>query len=499
MGESEALPPCHQGRRPVYTTWREVTAQTLPLVMAECGPTFFANRAEADYLLGYYRGRQPVLSREKAVRPEINNRVVENRAKEAVDFKVGYQLAECIQYVSRPGDSEGGDDVLARQMRELNALMYSEDKASQDRDLFEWMCIAGCGYRMVLPDPPAERRGAPFSMWVLDPRSTFVVRSADFAHRVLAGVCASVERERGEVWTVYTPQRVFEYAGGRVLSETGNPLGAVPVVEYPLNPSRMGVFEAALPLLDALNLLDSNRLDGVEQTVQSLMKFVNCDIDEKTFDAMMRKGAVKVTSADGVNGDVGFITNNLDQSQTQVLKDDLLKGIFNVCGVPNHAGAGASSSDTGAAVMLRDGWTQAEAHAKSYELAFKASEREFLRVALSICERAGAKAPSLDVRDVDLAFNRRNYENALAKSQILTTMLSSEWVHPQLAFQSSGLFCDPEAAYLQSKDWHDERAREAEERAAAVAAQAVEAPDEGEQADKAAEKTASPNRKGEEE
>jgi hypothetical protein len=44
-------------------------------------------------------------------------------------------------------------------------------------------------------------------------------------------------------------------------------------------------------------------------------------------------------------------------------------------------------------------------------------------------------------------------------------MLSSPWIHPEVAYASCGMFPDPESAYLQGKAWHDEqeKKRQAEE------------------------------------
>ena len=42
-------------------------------------------------------------------------------------------------------------------------------------------------------------------------------------------------------------------------------LGGVPIFEYPANAARMGAFEVILPLLDAINETESNRLDDVVQ------------------------------------------------------------------------------------------------------------------------------------------------------------------------------------------------------------------------------------------
>ena len=40
----------------------------------------------------------------------------------------------------------------------------------------------------------------------------------------------------------------------------------------------MGSFEAVIPLLDAINNLQSDRLDGVDQFIQSLLVFYNCKL-----------------------------------------------------------------------------------------------------------------------------------------------------------------------------------------------------------------------------
>ena len=238
------------------------------------------------------------------------------------------------------------------------------------------------------------------------------------------------------------------------MTEEDNVIG-IPLVEYELNNARMGVFEAALPILDAINAVESNRMDGIEQTVQSLIKFINCDIDEDTFAAMLSLGAVKVKSVDGQKGDVDIIKNDLDQTQTQVTKDDLYQAFLNITGMPNR-NVGSGASDTGAAVVLRDGWTLAESHAKSYELQFKKAERAFLRLVLKICDKSKDTSIGLSLSEIDMAFNRRNYDNILTKSQVLTTMLAEGSIHPLLAYRACGLFVDPEAAYLMSEDWDRE-------------------------------------------
>ena len=102
------------------------------------------NRSEIIYLWDYYRGKQPVLERTKQVRPEICNRIVENRANEIVSFKVGYLCGEPIQYVGRSGDGYRYNVNLR-----LNELMYSENKATQDKEIVEWQMICGTAFRLI--------------------------------------------------------------------------------------------------------------------------------------------------------------------------------------------------------------------------------------------------------------------------------------------------------------------------------------------------------------
>lgn len=456
----------YKGRIPIYTDYEEVTDENVMTILNESLPIFGINATQIRYLWNYYKGEQPILQREKEVRPEINNKIVENHAQEIVAFKLGYQLGEPLQYTCRTYEGESDDDAKPKRLKdinELNTLMFAEDKESCDRDLFEWMCVGGVGYRMVESDSPEdiEEGGAPFEIYTLDPRNTFIIRSSAYHKKPVMAVWVGRNVDtKADIYNVYTETTYYRIENGEITDKQRHAYNGIPIIEYRLNNALMGVFEPVLPLLDAINAVESNRLDGIEQTVQALMKFINCDIDEETFLNMLKLGAIKITSMEGVQGDVDVIRNDLDQTSTQVTKEDLYQAIVNICGMPNRNGQGGSTSDTGAAVLLRDGWTLAESHAKSYELQFKRSERDFLRVVLGICELSSSTDIDLRIRDIELAFNRRNYENNLVKSQVLTTMLAESKVHPQLAFQYCGLFTDPDAAYMQSKEWWEKHQEE---------------------------------------
>nr|DAD63881.1 MAG TPA: Portal [Caudoviricetes sp.] len=441
------------GRRIIKTSVREITKDNVLDVLRKSLNTHVLNRNEIDYLYKYYKGDQPIRYRVKEVRPEICNRIVENRANEIVSFKVGYLCGEPIQYVSR-----SGKENTVKQVNILNEYMFAEDKASQDQEIVEWQMICGTAYRMVLPDDEDDLDEAPFELYTLDPRNTFIVYSSEIGNEPLMAVKYYVDDTNVTHYSIYTKSMYYVVDGDLLVESTPHALYDIPIIEYPANNSRLGSFEIVLPLLDAMNSVASNRMDGVEQLVQAFIKFINCDISKEEYQEFLELGAIKVKSVDGQAADVGVVTTELNQTQSQTLKDDYYNAMLTICGMPNRNGS-KSTSDTGAAVVLRDGWSDAEARAKDSENVFKRAEKKMLKLVLRICE--DLRDSTLHLRDIDMKFTRRNYEAIQSKSQVLISMLQEPKIHPQLAFQHSGMFSDAESAYAMSmKYYEDERAKE---------------------------------------
>lgn len=434
------------GREVIYSPVDEITKENVVEVLDSARDIYMKNQAQADYLYWYRRGRQPILERKKEIRPEICNKIVENRADEIVSFKTGYLCGEPIQYISR-----NADDKVSQNINRLNDMMLVENKASKDKALIDWGHTVGTGYRMALPskDPDSE---SPFELYTLDSRYTYVIYSSKIGNKPLGGVCCGKNIKGDTIHTVYTPTRFFEIENGRkIITDDVNPLGRIPIIEYPANDARIGAFEVVIPILDAINNITSNRIDGVEQFVQALVKFVNCEIDEEKFAALQQLGAILIKSSDGQPADVEIMTQELNQTQTQTLVEHMYQTVLTICGMPNRNGNGSSTSDTGAASLLRDGWTLAEARAKDSELMFKRSERELLKIVLHIC-RTNADM-DIKLADIETKFTRRNYENIQTKSQVLCQMLSNDKIDPKYAYTSCGMFTDPEEAYQAGMKW----------------------------------------------
>ena len=441
------------GRTKIYTDVSRITAENVVDEVIAAYASHILNKTDINRLWNYYCGKTDILLKEKEIREEINHKINENRAYEIVGFHKGYVFGEPIQYVRRENtNTEQEDDAVAADINALNAYMADANKTACDNALAEWLYVAGTAYRMILPNPQWSESDdeAPLRLYSLDPRRTFVVYHNSIDEEPVMAVYVA-ERNTGEkVYSVYTADKYFEFTEfEKTVRVESHALGKIPIIEYPANNARLGVFEIVMSLLDALDELQSNRMDDIVQFVNSFLAILGGELDADTYSKLEEWKTLCLPEGT----DAKYLSAAMSQSDIQTLKNDLYLAILGICGVPNRNG-GSSTSDTGSAVILRDGWETAEARAKATEDIFKCSEKEFLKLALRILR--DTVGTGLRLSDIETHFTRRNYENIAAKSQVLIAMLNSPKIHPELAFTYCGMFIDPESAYLQSKAYYEE-------------------------------------------
>lgn len=458
------------GRTVLYTSETEVTRENLVKVLSSVLPDFANNQSEIKYLYEYYRGDQPILQRTKKHRPEINNKVVENHAHEIVSFKVGYDFGEPIQYIRRATKSgteikensalpNSDDDMeITSKIALLNEYMFTQDKATQDKDLAEWFFICGTGYRMVLPtSDEIEKEICPFEIDTLDPRYTAIVYNRGFGKKPVMSI-QQVTLDESTLYCIYTPTEYFEVtvegsssssdiSEDSITKQKSHIIGYIPIVEYAANSARMGAFELVMSLLDEINNVESNRIDGIEQFVQAFMKFINVRIDEEQFEQLKELGAISFSSDATAPADIDIVSSELNQQQVQTVVDHLYQMVLIICSMPDRNGANRTTGDTGQAVVLRDGWSAAATASKDVEAMFKKAEKAFLRIVLKII--MDSEQTEIRLSDIDIKFIPNKTDNLLTKTQALQTMLEAG-INPQIAIAKSGLFGDPEQVYIDS-------------------------------------------------
>lgn len=456
-----------KGRREIFTDAKEITKENIAKVLADAFKVHLLNAVEIKYLQEYERGVQPILKRVKEVRPEINNKIVENHAAEITAFKVGYVFGSPITFVQRASvDIDGNTGTTDdKKLAILNEMMFEEGKSAQDQALGKDISVCGIGYRIVLPKKVKDGVSA-FSILRLNPNNAFVVKFNDIYKKTALGVSYVPLSDDSFRVGAYTDKNYFELEGKdfdslKVIRVEPNRVGIQPVIEYTNDDERMGCFERVIPLLDALNVATSDRLNGLAQFIQAILWMNNCEIDTAQMEQLKDKLGLLTKSEPGNPASVQYLTATLDQAQTQTLIDYLYEQILQIAGVPGREQS--TGGNTGQAIMLSNGWQIAETHARSVEQTFAKSEREMLKVVLKILSLTEtSEVAELKLSDIDVKFSRNRTDSLLVKTQGLNNMLQAG-VHPLIAITHCGLFSDPQSVWNDSKAYMGKWLYDAEE------------------------------------
>lgn len=436
------------GRLTIYSSTDFISIDNVMSVVNEALNTHIRNLVEEEYLYWYRRGVQPVLHRVKERNKHINNHIVCNHAAEIVDFKNGYFLTQPAYYISRRKGSQ-------RKVDKLNEQLYLSGKHDADNELADWFHTVGKAALFVSYEPGEE---IPVRAYALDPRSAFVVYSMRPGNPPVMGVnmVETADKLRFDVYTrdriyrlegtqtgrVISAEKTFVATATEVISDVPNPLGDIPIIEYAYNNVNQSAFEPALSLLDAISDIQSNRADGVAQFIQSIAVGVNCNFeDDTTAEDIKKAGMILLRSNDGNKADFKILSDELDQTQTQVLLDSLREQVWSICAVPCTSRTGTSIANTsGTAALATDGWYQADASARNTTDLFIRSNRRFDKIFTDILRREGL----IDIKlsDFELNFVRNETANILSKAQAFNTLMASG-MHPELAAAKSGVSNDP--------------------------------------------------------
>ncbi len=424
-----------KGRRKIISEFKSEDLKNVDNIVSMINTamlTHIQNREEIHYLLDYKKGVQTILGKAKQVRPEINNKLVVNHAQMITRNINGYFLGNPIQYILNSGDNK--DDVEM-----LNRFIQYEDKYSVDGEIGEYQSICGTAYRIIYTDGVNEDE-VPFEDKCLNPLNTFVIYSNDISEKPLAGVSyydllSDDNSKIGSKFYVYTENMYFEFVTDG-MSLTNNDLvdssfyeiGGVPIIEYPNNMWRIGDWELCIGLMDSINALHSGRLDDIDQSVQSLLAFINADLDADKYNEMRECGIISLQNDGRTGVDIKEIGGNLNQVTISGFASELEQLLYAMLGIPDRNNRSGGGGDTGQAVELRDGWADLEIVARNKELTFKKSEKQALKIFVTIMN--AKLGTTLRVIDVDIKFSRNKNNNLLVKTQGYMNLLSTKTLSP---------------------------------------------------------------------
>lgn len=385
-------------------------------------------RTRFDTLDNYYMGNQAITTREK-VETLMNNKLVTNHAKYITDMMVGYLLGNPVDYQVNDGvEIQPVLDAYKRQTME-----------NTDVEIAKECSIFGIKYEYVYADEKAN----PCSV-TLDVRNTIMVYDDTLVHNELYAINyrpiyknpEDKEPDHFDV-IVATDSEIIKYelaGNGSSLKETDrekHAFGAVPVIEYDNNKEYSGDFECVISLIDAYNLIQSDRVNDREQLVDAILCFYGMKFDADQMIDLKEKRALSNIPTDGK---VEYLTKAINEGDVDVLRKTIEKDIHKISMVPDMSDEKFAGDSSGVAIRYK---------LLAFEQAVKNKERFFEKGLMKRFElyshflSVKSKMKEVSKEDVDAVFKRNLPSNDYETSQMITNLdgiIDRELLASQLSF-----------------------------------------------------------------
>lgn len=431
------------GRKLLYTDVKEVTKENIADILRSVMDDHEENASDIQKLLDFEAGQQPIKRKEpKKYRPDIDCQCVDNVASEVSNFWLSYGWGNPITLAMRKQNNEANKDITDG-IFELNKFYDIIGNKSKNQELANFVVKAGIGYTFVDINTDYVEGDAPFTVDVLDPRCTFVIRSSYYLDKrpMVAGTYYC-DKNGKKTYTCYTNSHRFdlnssyehlEYSG------ESNPLDIIPIIEWFRSYDRMGVFERQISEMNNLNLLISDFTNDVDQNTQCV--WLTTDIEFPTKVVEHEDGTTTEEVEKPKNGDwVQAYTSQdgktptakpltVDYDYTGMLNNIITRRalILQKCNVPSRNDN--SGGSTGVAMSDATGWTQAETEANRQDQlkdTFKTNEVKVVLRAIAKCANFPQDNPvrKLHYSDVEANIPRQKTYELTTKVNAICALIA---------------------------------------------------------------------------
>lgn len=369
--------------------------------------------ARYDRLERYYEGEHPICDREKRS-VLANNKLVCNHAKYISDTCVGYFAGNPVKY--------SGDDL-----EPLLELLRTADSDTQDIDLAQKASIFGTAYEFIYTDEDGQPR-----LYSPDPRQAFVIYDDTVQQKPVAGVYyyklhdSVTDRDTGYSVYLCTASMITHFVTDTgftpKLPDENRPHGmnGVPLIEIYNNSTCGSDFEPVLSLIDAYNILQSDRVNDKEQFVEAILLIKGATMgdtnDEKSesYKALRENGLLELDA----DSSAEWLTRQFDENSVEVLRKSLEQDIHKFANVPCMSDESFGGNASG--VAMRYKLLGFEQITKIKERYFREGLKERLRLLCSWLDTTG-KA-HIDSRDISIQFTRALPVNETEVAQLVSEL-----------------------------------------------------------------------------
>ena len=379
----------------------------------------------------YYMGKHDIFERKKDDSLK-NNKVMVNHAKYITDTNVGYLLGNPVDY--QVGNKENSKEPLYDIQPILDA--YKKQTINDlDTEIAKDVSIFGLQYEYVYANEKAEPRSCE-----IDNKNAIIVYDDTVEHNKLFGLIYRpiFEGETFKYWDIIyidNKEEIHYKSTDKLLSTIGkkkpHAFGEVPLICYKNNPEYLGDFEPVISLIDAYNILQSDRVNDKEQLVDAILVMYGMDFDIEQAQELKESRMLADLPTDGK---VEYLIKQLQEGDVDILRQNIENDIHKISMVPNMSDENFANNSSGVAIRYK---------LLSFEQNIKNKERYFEK---GLMERfklynnflvTNSKMQEVPTEEVDAVFKRNLPSNDFETSQMINNLadfVDKETLISQLSF-----------------------------------------------------------------
>lgn len=410
------------------------------------------NVMEIEVLENQYYNITDILNKQNKQRSDINNKLAVPKQYEIVRKINSYIFGLPAELTARNSDKQ-------MQVEKLSLYHNVINEHAENQNLTLNAAISGVSYMHISPENVEENNGVPFKIYTerFHPRNTFIVYANNIKAKSMLAVNFYTIMEKQvknnitneikvtmfSVWTnkfFYIFKRygndVYENVMQNVptldnnnmyTKEVAYPLlyNKLPIVEFRYNQRGMGIFEIAIDLINALNIVLSGDIDQMQQAIDYILLLTNCKLSEEV---NLNSRLLEIESLNAGNpATAEILKSNYSRNQTPAFVELLSVLIDKAVGMPTRKSqAVTGGGDTGLGAANSNGMRDLEDNANICESQMQLTKRNQIAVELAICnEQRDNNIIGLNLIDIDIQFPRNQLDNLIVSTQSFVSLISS--------------------------------------------------------------------------
>ncbi|MBB6622042.1 phage portal protein [Clostridium gasigenes] len=363
----------------------------------------------------YYDGEHDILQRTLDNIEIPNNKLVCNHAELITDIACGYFIGNPIVY-----NKDGLEPILDN--------FKDNDMHNTDTELCRDISKFGVGYELIymssdeVPVPKSAN---------LDPSNAFLVVDNTVESNPLFAVHYYAKMDldnaiEGYHINLYTDTKVIKYLVKDLSTEDyiegieeEHYFKEVPIIEYWNKSNLKGDYEGVITLINAYNLLQSDRVNDKEQLVDAMLAVSGADFgdDEEEMTATAKFLKRNKILELPIDGDAKWLIKQLNETEVEVLKNSLKDDIHEFSKIPNLTDKNFATQASGVAMKYK--LFGLEQLAKTKEGYYRIGLKRRLSIYSNIYNTKGS---TIDTKGTEIQMTRSLPVNEVELTQMVTQL-----------------------------------------------------------------------------